>query len=940
MTTAIARAIAVLEASPLLDAAWYLARHPEAVALGLGAAEHYLRLGALLGDDPGPAFSSAAYLQAHPQLAQAGINPLLHYLEQGGGRDAARAPVPAAASDSEGLLRRDFQLLQGSVLFDPDFYLRCHPDVAAQGGDPLLHFLRHGAGEDRQPNPWFATADYRRDYMGGAVGNPLAHYLLTPGSEEFCTSPRFDGRSYRARHPDVDASAGKPLEHFLRIGLQEGRSALPLSSLRQALSPRLDLRQTCCTVIVPVYNAAEATEACLRSVLRHTDLSVDRMLIVDDASDAPGLAERLQAFAQHPGVELLRNPENLGYTRSVNRGIDHAGRNDVLLLNSDTVVGPHWLRDLKLAALRGARTGTVTAMSDNAGAFTLVPPEMLPQVGDDALARALSTGAPEPLQVPTGNGFCMYVRRPLLDAIGRFDEASFPVGYGEENDFCMRANAAGWANLVAPGVFVRHRRSASFGARRQQLAEAGSARLAQLHPDYAGAIAGMAQSPGLAEAREIARRRLAARAESGRWPKPRLLFVLATRDGGVPQTNHDLMRALAEDYDCLALCSDGRRLELLGADADGYRLLEAHPLHEPIRLHPHRSAEYDDLLAALLERLGVDLVHIRHLAWHSLNLVEVARGLGLPVVQSFHDFYCLCPSVNLVDDEGRYWPDGVPGQVGGPLWRQDPSAKPMTEDGLARWRANMQQALASCNALVTTSESAKAKLLSGLSALGHPAQPFHVIPHGRDFPGFRQLAAIEPIEGDAPLRVLLPGNIAVHKGAELVRQIKALDADNRIEFHLLGRGDPRLQGCVQAHGPYRREQFAERVATIRPHLAAVLTICPETWCHTLTESWACGLPVLGLDIGAVGERIARHRSGWLLPADATAENLYRQLLSLRSAPDPLAAARAEVRVWQQGPGRDNNVAAMAARYRGVYAGLLAQEVGDGRPERAGRPCVA
>src|SRR3546814_14202891 len=74
--------------------------------------------------------------------------------------------------------------------------------------------------------------------------------------------------------------------------------------------------------------------------------------------------------------------------------------------------------------------------------------------------------------------------------------------------------------------------------------------------------------------------------------------------------------------------------------------------------------------------------------------------------------------------------------------------------------------------------------------------------------------------------------------------------------------------AVIDHGPYQREQFAERVAAIQPHVAAILSICPETWCHTLTECWACGLPVFALDIGAVGERIRDPGGGWLVERDS------------------------------------------------------------------------
>ena len=87
-------------------------------------------------------------------------------------------------------------------------------------------------------------------------------------------------------------------------------------------------------------------------------------------------------------------------------------------------------------------------------------------------------------EVPTGNGFCLYITRDAIDEIGLFDEASFPRGYGEENDFCMRALKAGYKNLIEDSTFVFHHRSASFGDEKTLLSAAGSDALRSLHPEY------------------------------------------------------------------------------------------------------------------------------------------------------------------------------------------------------------------------------------------------------------------------------------------------------------------------------------------------------------------------------------------------------------------------------------------------------------------------
>src|SRR5690606_32862202 len=200
--------------------------------------------------------------------------------------------------------------------------------------------------------------------------------------------------------------------------------------------------------------------------------------------------------------------------------------------------------------------------------------------------------------------------------------------------------------------------------------------------------------------------------------------------------------------------------------------------------------------------------------------------------------------------------------------------------------------------------------------------PFHVIPHGRDFDRFEALAESGPIREDEPLRVLVPGNIGRHKGGDLVAEVAAMAPPDTIEFHLLGTAPASLKAHVVDHGPYRRGEFATRVAGIRPHLAAVLSLMPETWCHTLTECWAAGIPVLALDRGATGERLREHGGGWLLEGDPTAAEVCRRLLELRGRTDERSNALQAVISWQQAPPGAGGIQEMGERYAGIYRGVL------------------
>lgn len=317
---------------------------------------------------------------------------------------------------------------------------------------------------------------------------------------------------------------------------QAGLVAVSAGSPRRPLAPlaasRLvpfgrDVAAREVAVVVPVHDAPALVERCLVALREHLDAAT-RVIVIDDASRDGAIApllERAAGFAR-----VLRNEANRGFTATANRGIAEAGRADVVLLNADTEVGPHWLAGLRRAAYAGDDIASATAVSDNAGAFSV--PELerynpLPDgwtTADAARAAWQCAGLAYP-ELPTGNGFCMYLRRDALDAVGALDEAAFPQGYGEENDWSQRAAQRGLRHVIAGNVFVRHARSASFGEeRRIALGRAGMAILRERFPQYESDVACTLHSY---ERRVLdwRMRRIHADARGGRAPLRRLLWV-------------------------------------------------------------------------------------------------------------------------------------------------------------------------------------------------------------------------------------------------------------------------------------------------------------------------------------------------------------------------------------------------------------------------------
>lgn len=246
------------------------------------------------------------------------------------------------------------------------------------------------------------------------------------------------------------------------------------------------------TIIVPVYGAAEDLAACLASLERTVARAVP-VLVADDASPGEEVAQAVAAAAARGRLALraVRRPRNLGFVGNVNLALRECAPDDAVLLNSDTLASPGWLEALRRCAASDPRIATITPWSNNAEICSVPGFCRAAPIPDDLAAVAAAAAAEPPAypELPTGVGFCMYLRRAALEAIGDFDQATFGRGYGEENDFCLRAAAHGWRNVLCDDAYVAHRGGASFAA--LGLAPGGEnlARLNARYPGYNARIA-------------------------------------------------------------------------------------------------------------------------------------------------------------------------------------------------------------------------------------------------------------------------------------------------------------------------------------------------------------------------------------------------------------------------------------------------------------------
>ena len=407
-------------------------------------------------------------------------------------------------------------------------------------------------------------------------------------------------------------------------------------------------------VVIPAYRGRDRTLACIDSVLTSLPTGA-RCIVVEDASPEAGLVEALQELAGQGRILLRRQSKNRGFPATANAGIRAAGDRDVILLNSDTLTPPGWIERLAEAAYSAADIGTATPLSNNATVFSYPREDGANPVPDaaatfrfDRLARRANGSAV--VEVPTAHGFCVYLRRDCLKEVGLLREDVFAQGYGEENDFCIRARHLGWRHVAAPGVFVAHADGGSFGTAKAQLLSRNLAILNRLHPGYDALIASFRQADPLAEARF--------RIDALRWRqwRPRkgaVVLITHARAGGVK-------RRVAER--CQEIAAMGLRPIVLtpGSDANGRaccQLADASGADFPnLRFN---TADGLAELAAFLRADKTVRVELHHFVGHDPAILGLAHALDVPYEVVVHDYAWVCPRITLVGPDKRYC--GEPG---------------------------------------------------------------------------------------------------------------------------------------------------------------------------------------------------------------------------------------------------------------------------------------
>lgn len=840
--------------SPLFDTRWYKENNPDVVRCGNNPLAHYIRFGAYEGRRPNPLFDSTWYLNAYSDIRAAGLNPLAHYMRYG----LAEGRDPCA-------------------LFSTRWYLSQYADVANAGLDPLLHYLETGAYEGRDPNPFFSSAWYLSRYKDVSASkiNPLVHYINTGSREGRQPSPQFNGAKYLEIYPDVAAAGIDPLEHYFRRGVHEQRQQpvdfCSIDALMPTLGPAAIDRSACpaVDVIIPVYRGVEETRRCIESVYEARCRTSRRVLVINDCSPEREMFDYLAQARERYGFEYLINEHNLGFVGTVNKAMAMSKENDVLLLNSDTEVSGDWLDRIVDQAYVDETVATVTPLSNNAticsypdfvGRRKLLPGIGLAELNDACWA----VNAGRSVDVPTGVGFCMYIKRKCLAAIGLFDAEAFGKGYGEENDFCMRAAEHGWRNILALDTFVFHAGEVSFAADSALGKQRGMKALLAKHPQYLLKVAShIAHDPGRVYRAAITCQLWRASR------KPVILLVTHSLGGGTERHVVEIAERYARDSHVLIMRPSGT------SAAYGISL-QAMGNYAPFNIDLDVSSE--GAFERLLRTLPVTRIHIHHLLGYTKEFQQAVSKLGIPFDFTLHDYYTVCPQTNLTKDGIRYC--GEPDQAGCNACIRSRPAHGARD--IASWRL-------SCEWVLKDAEKVFVPSLDAAKRARHYAPGANIVAvyHEPVEASWTEAAPRRSLDQQDRLRIAVIGVLAPHKGRQLVLDAATAAVAQNLPLEFIVIGDafgvlpPPSVAAIRSTGRYREEELAALLASEQPDLILFASQWPETYSYTLTAALKAGLPVMAPNLGAFPERLSGRAWTFTFDWRANGTELAGQLAGLR-----------------------------------------------------------
>lgn len=250
-----------------------------------------------------------------------------------------------------------------------------------------------------------------------------------------------------AKHKEVRCRASVPSITTREVPLKNGAHQTPTGPL--------------ISIVILSLNQWDWTLACIKSIAKYTFVPYE-IVVVDNGSSRDTVASLMNYARDNPAVTTIFNEKNLGFAAGNNQGLALARGDYMLLLNNDTLVTEGWLERLLRLFSEYPRCGIAGPMSNYVIGPQLAEARYSSIEEMEFFASTwCMTHRGQSFSVPIAVGFCMLIKRAVVDAVGGLDDL-FGIGNFEDNDYCHRTSLAGFEIRIAKDVFIHHQGGQTF----------------------------------------------------------------------------------------------------------------------------------------------------------------------------------------------------------------------------------------------------------------------------------------------------------------------------------------------------------------------------------------------------------------------------------------------------------------------------------------------
>lgn len=605
-------------------------------------------------------------------------------------------------------------------------------------------------------------------------------------------------------------------------------------------------------IIIPVYNGYQYLEPLFNSI-KKTRLKY-RLILIEDKSPDERVKPYLREYKNsHPDTILIENEENLGFVKSVNKGL-LVSTNHVALVNTDVEVPEMWLERLMRPILENEDIASTTPYT-NAGticSFPEIGPDhgLFQELELEVIDNEFKKIKPRYVEMPTGVGFCMGMSRRALDVVGLLDEESFGKGYCEENDWCQRAIENGLKNVQVENLFVYHKHGGSFLSEdKKRYIEEHTKILNKKHPNYSSDTAYFFEEDVNRDVRKYVEWKLLL----GMNISTTLVFNHSLGGGATSYLDKKEKEILNRgEAFCLVRCNYN-----VGRTEVVYKYKES-----VIKFKIYKLSGIADMIRRIApEKIVInELVSYPQLYDVLQFLIDYKQNNDVELTLLGHDFYMVCPTVNLLNGQGKYCrvPDLKQCEQ---CVKNNNELKYLDFESIGEWRNQWGAFMKVCDQVIMFSEDSKNILEKAFGKLDN----IQVIPHVIDY-----LPVIEKkYKHTRTLNIGLLGTLVKHKGLDVVKDtLKYIEEhDLNINLVLVGDSGGNIKSkYFKETGTYTRDMLPRLIFEYDIDLFWIASIWPETFSYTTEEIKTMNFPVMSFDLGAPAERIKKYAKGSIIPS--------------------------------------------------------------------------